>query len=249
MPYSEYIPTNPALRPFIECFWFSSPGIDPTSRRITPDGCIDLIYSLSATTNGNATPLLIGTMTRWALSTPAPAMSLIGIRFRPGGIYPFVAVPLHSFTDLIVDADAVVTDFRSPLQNRLLEAQNKAEQIQELERFLNQLIRHFDKRSPVITSIVNYLVSRNGQISIEQLSHQANVSRRQLERLFLRYVGVSPKMLARILRFRHVKSVLKTGLDDSLMGIAFENGYTDHAHLTNEFKAFTGLTPSAYLTQ
>lgn len=247
MPYSEQIPTNPALRPFIDCFWLSSPGMDYLPRRITPDGCIDLIYPLSPIPNGYATPLLVGTMTRWALSTPAPATSLLGIRFRLGGIYPFVPVPLHSFTDLIVDADAVVANFGYSLQDRLLVAQNKAELVEELERFLDQQIRHFDKQSSFIASIVNYLVSRNGQVSIKQLSNQATMSRRQLERLFLQYVGVSPKTLARILRFRHVKSLLKTGLNDSLMSVAFDNGYTDHAHLTKEFKEFTGLTPSAYM--
>lgn len=127
MPYSEQIPTNPALKPFIDCFWFSSPGSDLTPRRIMPDGCIDLIYPLSATTNSNAAPLLAGTMTRWALSTPTPAMSLLGIRFRPAGIYPFVPVPLHLFTNLLIDADALVADSGYSLQNRLLDARTKAE--------------------------------------------------------------------------------------------------------------------------
>ena len=94
--------------------------------------------------------------------------------------------------------------------------------------------------------VVDCILAEKGQTTLAQLSEVAGLSARQLERLFLKYVGISPKLLARIARFRHVKTILDNTPDDSLMGIAFDNGYTDHAHLTKEFTAFAGLTPSAY---
>lgn len=249
MPYFEQIPANPALRPFVECFWISLPGVNQAPKRITPDGCFDLIYPLPTLTGSRIAPLLVGTMTRCALSTTVPATDLLGIRFRPGGVYPFLNIPLHLFTDAELDVNEVMPDLGSQLQHCLLEINDWPGRLWALERFFYQRLQRIDYSSPLIMPIVQHLIHHNGQVSIEQVSAQATVSRRQLERLFQRHVGVSPKLLARILRFRHLKTMLRTGHNDSLMGMAFDNGYTDHAHLTKEFKEFTGLTPTAYLTR
>ncbi len=249
MPYAEEIPVNPALKSLIECFWIRSASIDQAPKRITPDGCFDLIYSLPTLTGSRIAPLLVGTMTRWTLSTTVPATDLLGIRFRPGGIYPFLNTPLHLFTDAELDVNEVMSDLGSPLQHCLLEINDWPGRLRALERFFYQRLQRIDYSSPLIMPIVQHLIHHNGQVSIEQVSTQATVSRRQLERLFQQYVGISPKTLARILRFRHLQTKLRTGRHDSLMGIAFDNGYTDHAHLTKEFKEFTGLTPTAYLTR
>ena len=249
MPYAEQIPINPALRSLIECFWIRSSGLNQAPARITPDGCVDLIYPLTAGNGSIAVPLLVGTMTQWTLNTTVPATDLLGIRFRPGGSYPFLNIPLHLFTDRTVGVNEVVADLGSGLQNRLLAIDNWPGRLWALEGFFCQQLHHSTHASPVIRPVVQQLINYNGQVSIKQLSRQANMSRRQVERLFQQYVGVSPKMLARIVRFRHLKTKLRTGHNDSLMGIAFDNGYTDHAHLTKEFKAFTGLTPTAYLTR
>ncbi|GAB3641260.1 AraC family transcriptional regulator [Spirosoma arcticum] len=249
MSYQELTPINDALRPFIECFWITSPGVNQVPKRITPDGCCDLIYPLPALTGTLTAPLLVGTMTHWTLSTTVPATDLLGIRFRPGGIYPFLKIPLHLFTDAQLDMNEVVADLGTQLQNNLLEIDDWPGRFQALERYLYERLQRVNYSAPLIMPVVQHLIKYNGQISIDHVSDQANVSRRQLERLFRQYIGVSPKLLARILRFRHLKAMLRTGQNDSLMGIAFDNGYTDHAHLTKEFKEFTGLTPTAYLTR
>jgi AraC-like DNA-binding protein len=70
-------------------------------------------------------------------------------------------------------------------------------------------------------------------------------------------LGISPKEFIKIARFQEVlrrlqqirpQSVLQDGPGDipqeSLLRIAFELGYYDHAHLTNEFKRYAGIRPS-----
>lgn len=187
MPYAEHIPVKEVLRAYIDCFWISSPSINQTPKRITPDGCFDLIYPLPASNKDIAVPLIVGTMTRWTLSTTVPATDLLGIRFRPGGIYSFLNVPLHLFTDAELDVNGVVADLGSPLQNILLEIDNWPGRLRALEHYFYERLQRVSHSSPLITPVVQHLIKYNGQVSMDRISDQANVSRRQLERLFRQY--------------------------------------------------------------
>jgi AraC-like DNA-binding protein len=68
-----------------------------------------------------------------------------------------------------------------------------------------------------------------------------------LERNFKKNIGISPKEFVNILRFQFALEKIKDNqLGKSLQDIAFESGYYDHAHLSNEIKRYTGLSPSQF---
>jgi len=52
---------------------------------------------------------------------------------------------------------------------------------------------------------------------------------------------LTPKTLARILRFDHARSLLESGAPAS--DVALDCGYYDQAHLIREFHALAGTTP------
>ncbi|MGI4729003.1 MAG: helix-turn-helix domain-containing protein [Janthinobacterium lividum] len=71
------------------------------------------------------------------------------------------------------------------------------------------------------------------------------MSERKLERLFKKDVGVSIKGMIRLIRFTHtVKVIQNNATGQSLSQIAYRAGYYDQAHLCNEVKGYTGLTPA-----
>jgi AraC-like DNA-binding protein len=66
-----------------------------------------------------------------------------------------------------------------------------------------------------------------------------------LERNFKTHIGIAPKEYSNIVRFQNALAKIKNSdQGKSLLDIAFECGYYDHSHLTNEIKRNTGLTPS-----
>jgi transcriptional regulator GlxA family with amidase domain len=66
-----------------------------------------------------------------------------------------------------------------------------------------------------------------------------------LERNFKKLIGLSPKEYSNIIRFQNALSLIKNSSQRrSLLDIAFECGYYDHSHLSNEIKQKTGLSPS-----
>src|SRR5262249_19763083 len=75
------------------------------------------------------------------------------------------------------------------------------------------------------------------------------MSARQLERQFDDATGVSPKTLARTIRFESIRSRLMFEPNANLTDLAYEFGYADQAHFIHDFKAFTNKMPSEFAAE
>lgn len=85
-------------------------------------------------------------------------------------------------------------------------------------------------------------------VRIEQLAEQLRMSVRAVQRLARKYVGVSPTAMIRRYRLQEAAQRLRVEPDATIADIAAELGYTDHAHLTADFRRTLGFTPKAYRT-
>ena len=63
---------------------------------------------------------------------------------------------------------------------------------------------------------------------------------------FRREVGVPPKVVARLARFRTATIRLASASPASLGGFAAECGYADQSHFNRDFREFGGCTPTEY---
>lgn len=93
---------------------------------------------------------------------------------------------------------------------------------------------------------VNAALALRGMIGVADLARVANVSTRQLERLFHQRVGISPKLFVRIVRFQEVLRATRDGCDSGWATVALEHGFYDQAHFINDFKSFVGCTPGEW---
>jgi transcriptional regulator GlxA family with amidase domain len=84
-------------------------------------------------------------------------------------------------------------------------------------------------------------------VRIDDLAAGVGTSVRTLERAFDETVGVSPKTLARIVRFRRALVLLDAPRRASFAAIALDCGYADQSHLVRDFRDFAGGPPTAYL--
>ena len=90
-----------------------------------------------------------------------------------------------------------------------------------------------------------------GGIGVREAAAALGVGERRLQRAFDRSVGLSPKGLARVLRFRRALR----GLDEAGGGpvswarLAALAGYADQPHFIRDFRALAGVTPAAYLRE
>jgi AraC-like DNA-binding protein len=89
-----------------------------------------------------------------------------------------------------------------------------------------------------------FLGAAHSRVEIGDFCATAGISTRQLERLFERYIGVSPKSFARLTRFQKVSQRLIQNDFDRLVDLALEHEYYDQMHFVKECKSFAGVTPS-----
>ena len=80
--------------------------------------------------------------------------------------------------------------------------------------------------------------------TVSEVAYKLNISKRQLERVFLKNVGISPKKFSRIVRLNAAIKRFKKA--DSLTALTYEAGYFDPSHLIRDFREFTGLSPKAF---
>lgn len=89
------------------------------------------------------------------------------------------------------------------------------------------------------------LRSPNG-VSIQAISSQVGLSRQHLAKKFAQQVGIGPKLLARVVRFRRALRYIRRSTTVDWSAAALALGYYDQAHMISDFKQFSGLTPAQY---
>ena len=244
--YTEYPPCD-ALATYVACFWTrTSPGgAAPDTHRVLPDGCLDILCRLAPGGSGPGEEDLraIGTMTRPLEVTFTEPVEVVAARFRPGGAFAFLGVPLRELTD-----DTVALGELWPSTGALLEAlggpRTLRQKVQALEQHLVRKLRSVERPvDPVIQVVIDEIIRRPACRSVRELSEFAGLSRQHLTRRFNQLVGLGPKQLARILR---LQSVLEQ-VGPSWAGTAIQAGYFDQAHMIAEFQALTGRTPGQWL--
>lgn len=108
-----------------------------------------------------------------------------------------------------------------------------------------------DRTSVLGLRAVAAIEQSHGALRVEALADALHVSRQHLALQFRRQVGLSPKLFARICRFRRALALLRQrdparphGGD--LAALAAECGYFDQSHLIRDFRDFAAGTPGGF---
>jgi AraC-like DNA-binding protein len=252
MRYREIPPQAPLGR-VVECFWTldgEAEGEASKPERILPDGCVELILNFGAEFEQHCDDgprlqprnFLVGQMTGPIVISPTGRVELLGIRFHPGGTLPFLRVPLHEITDQVVEVGSLSSKLERDLMRVTAESSSLTEKIRAIERLLTHYLAD-SKHDSWLMTLAGRIVHSRGLVSVDELASDAGVSSRQLERRFLREVGVGPKLLGRIIRFQQVFRAVEH-CNAAWAEIAIECGYYDQAHLIRDFNQFARRTPA-----
>ncbi len=250
--YRELAP-SPALAPWVECFWsIRASDAAGVVNRVVPDGCADLIMGVG----GGLDPIVVGTMRTAMLSRLTGPVDLFGVRFHPGAALALIDVPLGELTDRSVELEALWGTDAAALGEAfgppdLTERAARAEQV--LHRRLARWARRRRGDEAMVTEAVALLRRARGGAGVRDVAAALGVGERRLERAFDRSVGVSPKMLDRVMRFRRAIQLLAGSRwmppSEGWAALALRAGYADQPHFIREFKALSGLTPARYVAE
>lgn len=238
----SYLEQSPDARlaPLIHCYWqlvSNQPLPQPFMYRVVADGCIDVFFDLSVP--GDA--FVMGLSTTYTEFFLPDSFNYVGIRFLPTGfprLYRVDAAALTNRVDSFRDVLPVVAETLIDLLAgyTTLDAIRPCLDVYFVQLLLNATLTPDSRLGSAIAAIL----TRGGTLNVLTELDTA-LSHRQLSRLFQFYVGDTPKVFSRIVRFQQLLRGQASGQGKMLHDL----GYYDQAHFIREFKTLYGQTPGS----
>ena len=242
MHYSEFEPAAP-LAAHVSCYWGMSAGANVPrnyAHQVVPDGCVSVFCTRGAT--GDLRPSLLGPRAEPLTIALNPGDQLWGVKFWPdaGGLV-LALDPRGLFGHLV----APLTDpaWAAALARAMGAAGNEAAVARVADEQLAAPVGAARAPDPVIRAAVVALMATHGEMEIAELARGLGISLRQLERRFLRAVGLNPKDLAAIERMRSALAHLVDPTARTWAEVAADLGYTDHSALVRDFSDLALVDP------
>lgn len=259
MEFKRYKVNNTLLKKLVKYFWVINSRQDLfVNHNLLPVGNIDIILNFSSPIKyvlddgKEIVPNefhLNGIRNNKYNIQQSGKLNIIGISFFSMGLYPLLKIPLSEFTNQTIELDIINQRFTSELQNKLISDMSILNKLDIIEKILVQFINSELLPDPYIFEVVNNLYTNTDHIMVEQFCNKYGLHKRKLERVFTKYVGVSPKSFQKLSRFQRVLNQIIHGDYTNLTTLAYDYDYYDQTHFTKEFKSFTGFSPSQFINK
>lgn len=253
MIIEKYFPCHP-LRQYVHHYWTMKGDIgDQTlSFRDIPDGNIEVLLNFGSSFVKQETHLeavehkrggIKGQFDHPVIIKQTGTVHIVGICFKPYGLYPFLRQSVSSLTNRATSTDLLISD---ELESKLFEMRDFSCWTDILDRHLLKILDRNHKTNPVLHESVRQL-SGSSPTSIKSLSLDLGVSIKSLERLFKEQIGLTPKQFFRVKRIRNVMNVISNQESPDWMKLVVDFGFYDQPHFNKEFLAMTGTSPSNFV--
>lgn len=171
---------------------------------------------------------------------------VLGVRFRPGGLRPFVSVPVSTFTDREIRIEEHFDVDVTAWHDAVMAAPSPAAAAASADDVLAPLAPSLDPLVEQVATITDGIRDDPELTRVDLVAERFGVGVRRLQRLFTEYVGIGPKWVIRCYRLHEVAARAAADPDVDWAALAVELGYSDQAHLVREFTAVVGEPPARY---
>jgi AraC-like DNA-binding protein len=243
--FLDHRPVEP-LASYVEKLWYCEGyQVAHSKERVVPNGRFQLVIDLS---ENASPPLVVGIRSEYSVVETAGLQCMIGVVFRAGGARSLLAASADEFYNREIPLDLVWGSDAQRLRDRLREAAAPSERFRLLEVTLLERVKRL-KLHPAVQFGLGEFQRAPHIRSVLDVTRDAGLSRRRFAQLFREQVGLTPKLYCRVHRFQDVVRKLTGGVTVDWADVALAGGYCDQAHLTHEFRAFSGISPGAWLAQ
>ncbi len=249
MFYQKIIPVKP-LEDYIQYFWILEDFKDNETNKIfkiIPDGLPALIFqkgpNLFFDKEDTAMPqlFLYGQSTKYTVHKVTGCFGIMGVYLQPTALKTLFNIDAFELNNQNVFLEHVIDE---PILEQLVDATSVNERIDILTCFFLRLIQR-TKCNNGKAEFASILLQKGK--TLKEIQVEINISERSLERLIKQYVGMSPKMFSRIIRFQTGLNTLRRADFRSLTELAYIADYFDQSHYIKEFREFTGTNPKDFM--
>ncbi|NET34089.1 MAG: AraC family transcriptional regulator [Cyanothece sp. SIO1E1] len=222
-------------------------------QKIIPDGFPEIIFHYGDVYRINITgewvvqpkTLFSGQIRNHFLLENTGSSGMIGIKLKPVAASQCFGINMSSFTDQVVELGIVTQDHFDFISDELISNVPYHQKIDTLNNFFEHIILESSENIDRVKQVIALIFESNGLMTVTDLQDKTGINERKLERLFAKYVGLSPKFYSRIIRFNYIfRKVENTRM--SWSELALIAGFYDQSHFIKNFTEFTGEEPSNY---
>lgn len=253
------IPPSASLAPFVRFFWvFEGEGISremPYIYRSMADGCAEILFHYQGTfqeitATGRQATFRAGVHAQsdaYRRFIIYEGFGIFGAYLYPFALKSFFDTPAGALSNLMPDLSVLIGKQAGELEDRIMSAANNEARVSILSDFLEKRLSSSQTADIQMADALHQILRNNGEIRIKAMSDYYGISIRQFQRRFKEIAGFSPKTYARITRFGHAMNHYG-GTYRSLTDLAYACGYYDQSHFIQEFRQFSGYTPSSFFS-
>ncbi len=243
---------HPALRGLVAgAVGYAQDGLAPGTHRGLPSPSLTLVVTLDepldvaahpdpAQAPGRYDALLGGLHTTPALIRHPGRQAGLQLSLTPLGARRLLGLPAGELAALDLDPADVLGG--TELVERVRAAATWGERFAAAEDVLRRAARDGDP-APEVAEAWRLTLAGGGRLRVADIARRVGWSERHLTARFRAETGLGPKQAARVVRFDRARRVLTASPRPDLAGLAAATGYADQAHLTRDWRAFTGLPP------
>lgn len=251
MQHHEIDPPE-ALRDIFKCFWYTSRDVDESTSffKVVPDGYAEIVFHFGsacsiATPTGwqpLPSPFLMGLHKQPAVFQAKNRLEIIGIRCFPWTVHELLGLPAGQ--DGVRRVAHPIAQLHAPLATAI-QAGQLAEALAQVTHYFGQA-RAQPASDHLLVKAGQAMRAAHGTLPVSQVAVAAHATVRTLERKFKQAAGYTVKDVSGLMRFEQARNHLWRQPTVNLASLAQELGYTDQAHLSREFKRYSGTTPAAF---
>jgi AraC-like DNA-binding protein len=173
--------------------------------------------------------------------------TVIAYFFKPFALASIFSISAATLAKASVDLENWNPLKTNALRTQILYAASTSQKIDVLDHLLVHQVQENSKECEIIQYATDQIMCNSATDVLAGILKTLNINKRTFQRVFKKYVGVSPNHYRRICQFQLVFTQLRSGEFETLTDIAYDNGFADQSHFIRSFREFTSTTPNHYL--
>ncbi|BBB68531.1 AraC family transcriptional regulator [Undibacterium sp. YM2] len=233
---------SPALAGLVAHYWhvaWDLRGLPAQEQATLPHPNVHLVV-------GNGQARIYGVHSGRFMRTLQGKDRVFGIKFKPGGFYPFYRQAVAQLGNTSIDVSACFGNEGSDFCEQILAADDVQTMCAAAETFLLHHQPPADAQIDRISTWMTQIEQDRNILTVEDVMAIADLDKRSLQRLFQKYVGIGPKWVIQRYRLHEAVAQVQAGKTLNWAALALELGYFDQAHFVRDFRKLVGMTPGEY---
>ena len=132
------------------------------------------------------------------------------------------------------------------LRTQLMYAGSTTRKLEVLDNLLIHQLQQNKKECEIIRYATDEIMCNPGTEILSIILNKLNLNERSFQRIFKKYVGITPNQYRRICQFQLSFAQVRAKDFNKLTDVAYDNGFADQSHFTRMFRSFVGVTPAAW---